>query len=112
MAERTYPQRIELSDTAEHYLERLAEDLISGSAGLEQLPSSLLSFYTFAYEAGRASQQPEIVRLNAVCDRLYLRAYNKPERVKEIQASRVDEGLAAYEAEFFADAKLNRESAA
>lgn len=98
---------ITLSDTAEKYLANLADALETGSVELWQLPPSLMTLYTYAraagVETGKQSRQPEIDRLNAENDSLYVRAFNTAAQVKQIQQNRVDEGLAAYAAEFFAD---------
>ena len=66
-----YPDRIRLSPGAERYLERLGMDLVSGGVEAWQLPPSLLQFFTFAYEQGKASRQAEIDALNDAADRLY-----------------------------------------
>lgn len=74
---RTYPPKIRLSDSADAYIVGLAVDLAIAEIGLEQLPNSLMEFYTYAYEAGRASRQDEIDRLNWECDRWYFCYANK-----------------------------------
>lgn len=105
-ARSSFPAQITLSDPAERYLSKLADALVTGSVELWQLPPSLMALYAFAHEAGvdtgKQSRQPEIDRLNAEADRLYLRAYHTPEQRKQIERQRVDEGLAAAAAEFFA----------
>lgn len=72
-----YPDRIVLSDEAETYLEHLAVDLCLGRVELRQLPPSLLAFYTFAHEHGRASRDEQVGRLERDCDRLHFIAYNR-----------------------------------
>lgn len=67
----TYPDRIALSRGAERYLEQLGVDLLTGEVEAYQLPPSLLQFFTFAYEQGKASRQNEVDNLNREADRLY-----------------------------------------
>lgn len=52
------------------------------------------------WDAAAAFYQPRLVNLEAECDRLHLRAYNKPEDVKRILAARVNAGLRDYEWHF------------
>jgi hypothetical protein len=66
-----YPDRIRLSLGAERYLEQLGVDLAMGTVNAWQLPPSLLQFFTFAYEQGKASRQAEVDALNHEADRLY-----------------------------------------
>jgi hypothetical protein len=66
-----YPDRIRLSAGAERYLEQLGVDLVTGAVEAWQLPPSLLQFFTFAYEQGKASRQAEVDSLNDEADRLY-----------------------------------------
>ena len=66
-----YPDRIRLSAGAERYLEQLGVDLVTGAVEAWQLPPSLLQFFTFAYEQGKASRQAEVDGLNDEADRLY-----------------------------------------
>lgn len=63
--------RIKLTPTAEQYLDRLGTDLLLGRVHLEQLPSSILQLWTFAYEAGRSSLRPELEQAERDVDRLY-----------------------------------------
>ena len=73
-----YPRRITISAEAESYISELADNLASGAAGLEQLPPSLLAFYTFAFEDGAAvSVGPELERLRWERDLWYFCYANK-----------------------------------
>ncbi len=85
-----YPARIHLTPSATEYLEQLAKDLMLGRCALDQLPSCLLQFWSFGYSTGRASRQEAIDNLSAENDRLYLRAYNSPEKIREIYQRRLD----------------------
>lgn len=59
-----------------------------------------LGHWARGWEAAAAFYRPRLDNLEAECDRLHLRAYNKPEDVKRILARRVDAGLAEYEWHF------------
>ena len=48
-----YPHKIQLSDTAEAVIAGYADALVLDRLQLWQLPISLLTFHTFAFEAGR-----------------------------------------------------------
>jgi hypothetical protein len=86
-----YPDTIVLTPAAEEYIDRLACDLITGSVELWQLSPALLTFWTFAYEAGGGVHvQRKLDNLEARNDALYLRAYNTPQKIREIQQRRLD----------------------
>jgi hypothetical protein len=90
-----YPDRITLSDTAEHYLSRLADDLALGNVELSQLPPALMALWTFAYESGRQSLAPALDRAQSDADRYYVRWANPGVKLQEWQRARLD--LAAEE---------------
>lgn len=74
---RTYPDEIRVSDRAAQFIENLAVDLCLGRVELRQLPSSLLAFYTVAYQHGRSSRDEYLSRLERDCDRLHFLAFNR-----------------------------------
>ncbi|MGO2664030.1 hypothetical protein [Mycetocola reblochoni] len=112
---RAYPDRISLSDTAEHYLGLLADDLQLGKVGLHQLPPSLAKLIAYAhqdgYDAGRRSRDTEVENLTRTADHWYLRANNTSAQVREIMAARVDQGLIAAYNEQLRDAAHTRDQA-
>lgn len=75
---RTYPPKIQLSDSAEAYIAALAVDLMLAKVELHQLPESLMELYTYAYECGRTSRQAALDHVNAVADRLYQEVCRRP----------------------------------
>lgn len=74
----SYPDQIALSPHAERYLHQLAVDLMAGAVEFRQLSPALRQLYVFAYEQGKASQQPELDRVNAEADRLYADLARRP----------------------------------
>ena len=68
-----YPERITLSEPAEHYLTKLSEDLLLGRVELWQFPPSLAQIFAFAFAAGAASRQGEIDQAESTADRYYAR---------------------------------------
>lgn len=103
-AVRQYPARIVLTDNAERYLENLAVDLCLGRVELRQLSPALLALYTAAYEHGRTSRDHDIANLEALADRHYLRAYNSPEKIREIHRRAMDGAAAESARRFFGEA--------
>lgn len=81
-------------------MSQLTIDLMVGRVELPQLSPALLQYYTFAFEDGRDSLSGSIANLQAENDKLYLRAYNSPDKIREIQQRRLD-GHFAREAERF-----------
>ncbi|WP_147439032.1 hypothetical protein [Mycetocola reblochoni] len=113
---RAYPDRISLSDTAEHYLGLLADDLQLGRVELHQLPPSLAKLIAYAhqdgYDAGRRSRDTEVENLTRTADHWYLRANNTPAQAREIMAARVDQGLIAAFNQQLHEAALTRDQPA
>ena len=103
-AVRDYPARITLTEQAETYLENLAVDLCLGRVELRQLSPALLAFYTAAYEHGRTSRDHDIANLEALADRHYLRAYNSPQKIREIHQRAIDGAAAESARRFFGEA--------
>ncbi|AZZ52813.1 hypothetical protein [Rathayibacter festucae] len=90
-------------------LHQALTDVLDGRLGLHQLTPALAGFWTIAYDQGRASRQPEIDRLQAEADRLYLRANNTPEKLREVVRLRLDEGAARYWVEWLRGEHDHRE---
>lgn len=103
-AVRRYPAQIVLTDVAETWLENLAVDLCLGRVELRQLSPALLALYTAAYEHGRTSRDLDIASLEALADRHYLRAYNSPAKIREIQQRAIDGAAAESARRFFGEA--------
>jgi len=103
-----YSSRIHLSEAAERYLEQLGCDLMLGRCELHQLPPSLSQFWSFAFACGHrvgaASRDAEIENLEALADRLYFKAYNTPEQIREIYQRRLDGHFEREAARFFGEA--------
>jgi hypothetical protein len=98
-----YPQRITLSDTAEHYLSRLADDLTLGNVELSQLPPALMALWTFAYESGRQSLAPALERAESAADRYYARWANPGVKFQEWQQAQLDQAAADYWIQFLTE---------
>jgi hypothetical protein len=76
--------------------------LFDGTLGLHELTPSLAAWWSLAYEEGRCSRQPEIDRLNAENESLWLRANNDPATASELVQRRLDGSFEEAARRFFA----------
>lgn len=88
--------------TVENQLDGVLWRIARGDLQLWQVTPAIAGLVTFGYDQGRASLQPTIDRLNAECDRLYLRAHNSPEQIRAIQRRQMDAAAEQYWADFMA----------
>lgn len=81
-------------------LEILAEQLIEGEIGLQDLPAPLAAFYYLGAAEARTLHEQEIRDLTHECDRLYLAAAHPTTRAVLLQ-HRLDEHFAREHEQFF-----------
>ena len=96
----SYPDRITLSEPAEHYLTKLGQDLLLGRVELWQLPPSLSQVFAFAFAAGAASRQGEIDQAESDADRYHDRWQNPGTQLAEVRRDRLEEAADDYWQQF------------
>lgn len=92
-------------------LEILADMLLMGEIGLQDLPAPLVAFFHLGTASERTVLAPQIRDLEHECDRLYLAAANPTERAADLQ-QRLDEHFELEAQNFFSSAQHPAASAA
>lgn len=97
------PEQIRLSDKAETALCRIAYEFGTGQLDWWQLSPGLYELVLRAWFLGRESRDGEVANLSALADRHYLRAYNSPEKIREIHRRAIDGAAAESARRFFGE---------